>query len=180
VQADHVTSLALAVMLFTGSVPPHEDTATIAAIRQAYGRIERSIPLYRRIRRDLVGFSNEGGYLDAWFDGPHLRKLEATSFHETGRATEAYYFDGDTLVFVLVVDRHYDRPLSGHVVGRDEERFYFHGTQLIRWIDAARKLRDPASHDAEERSEDIQRTARLLIKCADAVRSDSAGCTAPE
>jgi len=155
------------------------DSQSIVAIRKAYTEIERSLRSYRRARHDLVGFSTEGGYVDAWFEGPHLRKLAATYYGEMGRGSEEYYFVDDSLVFVLAATEHYDRPLTGHVVGRDEDRFYFEAQRLIRWVDSTHQQRNPASHDAEDRARDIQKTARVLSMCARATQSDTAACTAP-
>ena len=147
---------------------PPPDSLAIASIRDAYARIERGLPAYRRVRHDLVDFSTEGGYLDAWFDGPHVKKLEAMYYGEMGRSSEAYYFTNDTLVFVYANTERYDRPLSGHVVGRDENRFYFHAQRLIR-----------ASNGTATRASEVQRTAQLLVACASAAPSDTAACTAP-
>jgi hypothetical protein len=161
--------IGLAVVAAAGLPQPSADSAAISAIRDAYARIERGLPSYRRVRHDIFGFSLEGGYLDAWFDGPHLEKLDARYYRETGRDQEAYYFVGDTLVFVFAADENYDRPLTGHVVHRDENRFYFHDQRLIRRTGAG----------AQDLATDVQQRARLLIACANAAPSDSAACAAP-
>lgn len=148
---------------------PTPDSVAISAIRDAYARIERGLPSYRRVRHDIFDFSTEGGYLDAWFDGPHLKKLDATYYGEMGRSSEAFYFANDTLVFIYADVEHYDHPLSGHVIRRDEQRLYFHDQRLIRRTGA----------DAQDRASDVLQTTRLLVRCANAVQSDSAACTAP-
>ena len=156
-------------LLAAGPRQPAPDSVAISAIRDAYARIERGLPSYRRVRHDLFDFSTEGGYLDAWFDGPHLKKLDAWYYRETGRDQEAYYFVGDTLVFVFAAEENYDRPLTGHVVHRDENRFYFHDQRLIRHTGAG----------AQDLASDVQQRARRLTACANAAPSDSAACTAP-
>jgi hypothetical protein len=161
--------IGLAVVAAAGLPQPTPDSAAISAIRDAYAQIERGLPSYRRVRHDIFGFSLEGGYLDAWFDGPHLKKLDARYYRETGRDSEAYYFVNDTLVFVFTADENYDRPLSGHVVHRDENRLYFHDQRVIRRTGAG----------AQDLASDVQQRARLLTACANAARSDSTACTAP-
>ena len=151
----------------------------IAAIREAYGRIERQLSEYRHVRHDLQDFSLEGGYLDAWFDASHLQKLRAMYYGETYRGSESYYFVSDTLVFMLETTERYDEPMSGHVVRRDQNRFYFHDQQLIRWVDSTRALHSTTDAEARERSGDLLREARLLVACAKAPPADTAACTAP-
>jgi hypothetical protein len=163
------TNEGIPVMATVAAPQSTSDSATISAIRDAYAQIERGLPSYRRVRHDIFGFSLEGGYLDAWFDGPHLEKLDARYYRETGRDQEAYYFVGDTLVFVFAADENYDRPLTGHVVHRDENRFHFHDQRLIRRTGAG----------AQDLASDVQQRARLLTACANAAPSDSAACTAP-
>ena len=95
----------------------------------AIGIVERKLPTYEIVERDITGFSPEGGTLRGYFDGSHLQKLTAELLGETGRSTEELYF-ANKLVFVYRVDEWYDRPLSGRVVRRVATRYYLSRGQI--------------------------------------------------
>ena len=123
----HIGSLSLAAS------PQVEDP--IASIRRHYAEINRSAAKYRKVKKDLSGFSTEGGELVAYFDGPSIMKIAATFYGEIGKASEEYYFWDNKLIFVLRTDSRYNKPLSGKVVRTTGDRFYFSNDKLIRWID---------------------------------------------
>ncbi len=109
-------SLAIAVLLSSlgsvAAVPPQSNDA-IESIRQHYASINRNAARYRRVKKNLTGFSAEGGELVAYLHGPSAVKMVATFFGETGRSVEEYYFWDGKLIFVLSTDNRYDKPLSG-------------------------------------------------------------------
>lgn len=63
----------------------------IVQIRQLQHATEHALPTYRKAKRDLEGFSAEGGELTAYFAADTLEKLEGQFFGESGRATEQFY-----------------------------------------------------------------------------------------
>jgi hypothetical protein len=105
----------------------------IESIRQHYANINQNVARYRRVKKNLTGFSAEGGELFAYFHGPSVMKLVATFYGETGRTVEEYYFWNGQLIFVLSTDNRYDKPLSGKIVRKTENRFYFKDDKMIRW-----------------------------------------------
>ncbi len=107
----------------------------IETIRQHYAQINRNSPNYRKVKKNLSGFSAEGGEMIAYFHGPTVMKISATFFGETGKATEEYYYWDGKLIFVFRTDSRYSKPLSGKVVSTTEDRFYFSGDKMIRWIE---------------------------------------------
>jgi len=107
----------------------------IAAIRRHYAQINRGTSKYKQVKKDLAGFSSEGGRLIAYFDGPNIIKLSATFYGETGKASEDYYYHDGKLIFVLRTDYRYNKPLSGRVIRTTMNRYYFSNDKLIRWID---------------------------------------------
>lgn len=113
--------------------------ARVKAIRAESAAIEQELKSYREVKRDLPDESAEGGELTAWFKGPALRKLSARFFGETGQALEEYYFARDVLIFVLRVESHYTRPMSGVTKSKTEQRFYFADGKLIRWLNQDNK-----------------------------------------
>jgi len=143
-------TIPLLVLLLSVSGLQHAGAQTpdpIESIRQHYANINQNVVRYRRVKKNLTGFSAEGGELFAYFHGPSVMKMVATFFGETGRHVEEYYFWNGQLMFVLSTDNRYDKPLSGKVVRKIENRFYFKDDKLIRWLDENGK--EVASDSAE-------------------------------
>ena len=113
--------------------PQAEDPT--ASIRRHYAEINRSVAKYKKVKKELWGFSAEGGLMVAYFYGRGIFKIAATFYGETGRASEEYYYWDDKLIFVLRTDHTYSKPLSGKIVRTRTSRFYFSDDKLIRWID---------------------------------------------
>ncbi|MFZ0751640.1 MAG: hypothetical protein WAM70_19930, partial [Pyrinomonadaceae bacterium] len=64
----------------------------IQAIRQQYAAINRGAPRYKKVKKELLGFSAEGGELVAYLSGPSIVKITATFFGEMGKATDEFYY----------------------------------------------------------------------------------------
>src|SRR6266481_3690865 len=126
--------LALFILSVYGSAKAQSEAA-IEVIRQHYAAINKNVTLYRRVKKDLSGYSAEGGELIAYFHGPTIMKIAATFFGETGRSTEEYYYWDGKLIFVFRREARYDKPLSGKIVATKEIRLYFKDDKMIRWID---------------------------------------------
>src|SRR5450759_5169055 len=80
----------IAGSLSAAASPQSEDP--IASIRQHYAQINRSASKYKKVKKELSGFSTEGGQLVAYFDGPSIMKIAATFYGESGKASEEYYY----------------------------------------------------------------------------------------
>lgn len=161
--------IAMVVVLVSGfmtlttghaTVKPQADP--IETIRQHYASINKNVPLYRRVKKNLSGFSGEGGELLAYFHGPSVMKMVATFFGETGKAVEEYYFWNGKLIFVFSTDNRYDRPLSGKIVKKTEGRFYFKDDKLIKWIGEEGKEVAPDSTDYASKQVDYLKIAKQL------------------
>lgn len=111
----------------------------IKSIRAKYAEIEKELKDCRQVKRDLPGESAEGGELIAYFKDRSLEKLSAKFFGETGKALEEYYFAENQLIFVLRVESHYTKPMSGVTKNKTEQRFYFADDKLIRWLNPDNK-----------------------------------------
>ena len=130
-----VTILFLMMLVPTAFATPPQGEEQIQSIRQHYGQINGGVARYKRVKKNLTGFSAEGGVLIAYFHGPTIMKMVATYYGETGRAAEEYYYWDGKLIFVMRRDHRYSKPLSGKIVSTKEDRFYFSNDKLIRWID---------------------------------------------
>jgi hypothetical protein len=126
---------SLAIPAAAGKVTTVPQADAVETVRQHYANINQNLARYRRVKKNLSGYSAEGGELVAYFHGPSVMKMVATFLGESGRAVEEYYFWNGQLIFVFHTDNRYDQPLSGKVVRKTESRFYFNDDKLIRWLD---------------------------------------------
>src|SRR5258707_15755781 len=99
-----LASLFVALFVFTlafeGSAKP-QSVDSIRSIRKQYAASNKRVARYRKVTKELSGFSLEGGELVAYFDGPAIVKLVANYYGESGRALEEYYFRNEQLIFVF-------------------------------------------------------------------------------
>jgi hypothetical protein len=148
----------------------HGDTSqtasTIRSIRQRYAAINRRVRKYRKVKKELSGFSLEGGELIAYFDGSRIVKMTASYFGESGKATEEYYYWNEKLIFVFRRDHTYDKPMSGKIVSTRANRFYFSNDRLIRWIDENGKARSSSDVDFQEKEQELLKTSSTFSKAA--------------
>ncbi len=153
------------------------DPGTIARIRTLFAEIQREAPTYRQSKREIQGFSLEGGEIVGFYRGSELRKLAAHHYGESGEATEEYYFSDGPPVFVYIVDSRYDELMSGRVVYRTEDRYYFDNGRLIRRVHTR-----PADEDEEEAFApdlpDLLEVAKAFAACAAATGPEPPECTA--
>lgn len=152
-------SVVIVIVLF-GVLASNEAKAqgpdSIQAIRQQYANINRNAAKYQKVKKELLGFSAEGGELVAYFSGPSIVKITATFFGEMGRATDEYYYLNDKLIFVFGKHSHYRAPLTGKVVRTTEDRYYFKDDKLIRWIDEkGKQIASSTSEFAEKQAEHL-------------------------
>ncbi|HSQ24643.1 MAG TPA: hypothetical protein VLN44_09535 [Pyrinomonadaceae bacterium] len=138
----------------------------IETIRQHHASINKNVPLYRRVKKHLSGFSAEGGELVGYFHGPSVMKLVATFSGETGKSIEEYYYWNGQLIFVLHTDNQYDKPLSGKVVKKTEGRFYFKDDKLISWLDDSGKEIASDSAEYAGKQADYLKTSKQLAEGA--------------
>ncbi len=139
---------------------------SIQLIRQQYAAINKRAGRYKKVRKELSGFSLEGGEMIAYFDGTAIVKIVANQYGEGGKAVEEYYYSNGKLIFVYRKDSTYNRPLSGKVVKTIENRFYFHDNRLIRWIGETEKQVDPASPEFLEQQNDYLDSSRKFVNGA--------------
>ncbi|HMH44046.1 MAG TPA: hypothetical protein VK557_11225 [Pyrinomonadaceae bacterium] len=156
-------AMLVAVLLFNSlfvQLTRAQATDPIETIRQHYAAINKNVTLYRRVKKDLSGYSAEGGELIAYFHGPTIMKIAATFFGETGKTMEEYYYWDGKLIFVFRREAHYDKPLSGKVVSTIENRLYFKDDKMIRWIDENGKEVAAGSTEFAEKEKDYLKSSK--------------------
>ena len=142
----------------------------IQEIRQQYAAINKGVRRHRKVKKELSGFSLEGGEMIAYFDGSAIVKIVANHFGEMGRAAEEYYYSKGKLIFVYRKDFRYNRPMSGKVVATPENRFYFQNDRLIRWVNEDGKQVAPTTDEFKQQQDDNLETSRKFV---DGARSKS-------
>jgi len=171
-----LASAGVASVAAAGGKAAASDEA-VSVIRRRYAAINRGLPKYRVVKKELSGFSTEGGELVAYFDGATVAKLTATHYGETGRSLEEFYYWGGELIFVFRRRYTYDAPMSGKVSSTAEDRFYFKGGALIRWVDErARKVAPGGGEYVEAQARHLE-SSRLFLGAA---RSQNPTFEAPE
>ncbi|MBA3889509.1 MAG: hypothetical protein H0X64_03165 [Gemmatimonadaceae bacterium] len=173
--------IALAATASTaGAQRTTKDTeAIVAGIRALYAETERDLPGYRKVQRELEGWSVDGGTLTGAFDGTQLRKLAAEHIGETWHGTEEHYFRNDSLVFAYVVHHVTGEPMSEQPRATIEHRLYFDAGRLIRRTRIVRPARLQGEHrERDPEVDDVIEGAAVMAACvraADAAKP----CVAP-
>lgn len=117
----------------TPSASSFQATDAVSSIRQRYAAINKNLSKYKVVKKELAGFSTEGGELTAYFDGATIVKIAATNNGETNSYFEEFYYRDGKLIFVFRKQEIYNEPMT-KVARTKENRFYFNNDQLIRWI----------------------------------------------
>ncbi len=160
----HAVSLAfiLGIVSFNFSAALAQTDAPISTIRARYAAINKRAARYKKVKKQLSGFSLEGGELVAYLDGTSIVKMVATHYGEMGRSSEEYYYSTGKLIFVLHKTFHYDKPM-GKVLRSLENRYYFNNDELIRWIDGDGKQADTTSEVARSSQKNLLENSVLFL-----------------
>ena len=143
-----------------------QEKESISSIRERYAAINKNLAKYRVVKKELSGFSTEGGELVAYIDGASVVKMAATHLGETGRSSEEFYYRGGELLFVFYRRETYDAPMSGKVSKTAEERFYFAGGRLIRWLDSRGRAVAPGRGEYREAQARYLDSSRRFVEGA--------------
>ncbi len=110
-----------------------------AQTRAQYAAVEKTVPLATVIKRELQGYSAEGGELTAYFQKGVPLKMVAIHFGERGRSIDELYFWNGRLFFVLQTTERYQDGIGDgggpdKLISRQQDRFYFTNGEMWRWI----------------------------------------------
>ena len=139
---------------------------SIQLIRQQYAAINKRAGRYKKVKKELSGFSLEGGEMIAYFDGTAIVKIVANYYGESGKAYEEYYYAAGKLIFVLRKDFRYDQPMSGKVIETKENRFYFNNDGLFRWINETGKPVTFGIMEFTLKEDEYRETSRKFVEGA--------------
>jgi hypothetical protein len=146
--------------------PNPQTTRQLQSIRKQYAAINTRVGRYKKVKKELSGFSLEGGEMVAYFEGPAIMKIVATHYGESGQTLEEYYFANEKLIFVFHKESRYSRPLSGKVVHSFENRFYFANDKLIEWLNSMGRPAPNGIADYQEKQDEFLETSRKFLEGA--------------
>ena len=129
--------------LWAGPPKPGTDAAekAVAMVRARVEATDKNEASYRKVERNLQGYSLEGGVLTGLFKGGEIVRMTARHFGESGKATEEYYLQNGSLIFMLRTDFSYESLRSDKIVRRDQTRYYWNPAgDLVRVIDKNKTL----------------------------------------
>lgn len=158
----HVAGICFAADSQTGAVKP-QTVDPIQSIRKQYAAINKRARSYRKVKKELSGFSLEGGELVASFDGPAIVKIAAIYYGESGRSLEEYYYANERLIFVFRKEYRYEKPMSGKVVHTYENRFYFANDRLIQWLNNQGRPMPNGIADYQQKQDEYLETSRKFV-----------------
>jgi hypothetical protein len=140
-----------------------QSESSINNIRRQYAAINKRASRLKKVKKELSGFSLEGGQLLVYVDGPAIVKLVATHYGEMGKTSEEYYYSNGKLIFVFEKVFHYNRPMTGKIVRTVENRYYFDNDQMIRWIDENQKQADASGEEFGSKQKDLLENSNRFV-----------------
>jgi len=138
----------------------------ITDIREKFGAVNYNLNSYKKIKKDLMDETTEGGELEGYFKKEELKKIVTSYYGEMGKLIEEYYFWDNELFFVFTQDYSYNMPMymDGSKVDKiDENRYYIHKNKLIRWLNP-NKEKVAKSKFTKKETEILQNTKKLEDK----------------
>ena len=166
----------LVTVLGAASANGSQVTDPISVIWRRYAAINQNLKKYRVVKKELSGFSTEGGELTAYFDGAAIVKIAVINNGETNSFFEEFYYLNEKLIFIYRKQEIYDEPMS-KVVKTKENRFYFTGGELIKWINENGKQIAANNSEYSRRRTHYLALSKLLVEGA---RSQQSVIEAPE
>lgn len=137
-----------------------DNETVISNIKDTYNNINSNIHKFSTKQIILDGYSAEGGSLITYYDKEgKIIKMTAEYLGETGRASEEFYLENESLCFILRRNEFYNHPIYQEgdikVARTEDDRFYFANGKLMQWIDSKKKVIDPKSQEFKEEEKEI-------------------------
>ena len=158
----HITTTAALLVCILVARPIRAEARSVPTASARYAQINREIGRCKVVKRDLEGYSSEGGTLRAYLLHGSPRKIVAHYYGAGGQAIEEYYFWNNRLFFVLRANFTYQEPLS-KLRRSGEHRFYFSNGKLVRW-QKDRNLMTLPSQEAKDYEESTLLLAREFLQ----------------
>ncbi len=136
-----------ALVLFCAIACQNKDIVTVTDASVL--SIERRLPMLKKIEKELLGHSTEGGTLSGYYENVNLQKMKAEFFGEMGKSSIHFYFKDQKLIYAFEENYIYNAPIfmdaqTAKVMGVEafdvnktrlnENEYYFKDEKLIKWI----------------------------------------------
>jgi hypothetical protein len=141
--------------------------AAIESIQSNYEGIEHKAQILRHLRKDLEGFTTEGGTLESFSEGGQVVKLLVKLFGETFRVIEEYYYANGQLILVISKVQKYNGDF-GPVANSSVDRLYFHQRKLIQWLtDGFKPVNEEDQKFRENEKSTLENSDKYLLWAKD-------------
>jgi hypothetical protein len=117
---------------------------------------------YKKVEKNLMGYSVEGGSLTGYFQGNILSKIVATLYGEMYKEIEAFYFYEEKLIFVAIKEYRYDKPF-GNIKKVRQWRYFFLNGRLEKLLNEDNKEIIKGSSEFINTEERILKDAKDFI-----------------
>lgn len=118
--------------------------------------------------RTISGLSSEGGSLKIYYDDIKLCKLSVIIYGETGMYQGDYYYQNDSLLFVLNKTEVYRLPIyvdnSVEVKSSKYSKFYFSKGELIKWIENDSVISNVKTELAKKNAFELINDKRIFLE----------------
>jgi hypothetical protein len=139
-----------------------QNAAAIRAIRARYAQVNRDVAHGTRVvRRDLPGYSVEGGSLEGYFSGPTLARWSPPFPAKRGTLSRSSTF-GMAGCSSSCAPRRFMINRSAGWCERNRIAFYFERGRLIQWLDAKNKPVALSGPAVRRRERDLLGDARTF------------------
>jgi hypothetical protein len=150
----------------------------VAPEQEKCKKIMHDLPTYKQKSIDLSGRIQQNGTIMGYFDGKDLKMAVATSFSQTGRREENYFFHNNHLIAVHQEDYTYNKPqyiteevakTTGDSTWYDDAKtimktnwFYYYNDHLVKWIDTQGKIVSDNDKRFDYKEEEFKNNAEKL------------------
>ncbi len=125
-------------------------------------KIKRDTKKYKKVSKDLMDESTEGGTLEGYFEKDILKRMKATYFGESGKTLVEYFFVNADLIVIVnrtssynasISDASHDAALTKTI----SQKYYLDAKKIIRAIPSLPKQSSPSASSLLEECEDLKK-----------------------
>jgi hypothetical protein len=164
-----LATIAFATVIFLlpiFSFAQNKTDVKIDSIRSRVAAINSGLVSFKKIKKDDMGQTTEGGIVIGYFSGHQIKKISTIYYGETGKVSKEYYFYNKELIFYYSFEKHYQNPIyaaHGKNIISDKRyvRYYFNNNRLIKYL-----LSPPPKHPyflVTKTAVDVQTETKRLL-----------------
>lgn len=142
-----------------------QSVASIRSINGKVASINKGVKKYKKVKKDVMGLSTEGGEATFYHDRSVLKKITAKIYGETFNTVGNLYFEKGQPLYYEMRENRYDTQISLNkpvkVVKVTSEKYYFSDGKLVR-IYVGNKIIKKSSLRYTELKDAMMETAEAL------------------